>query len=378
MPEARVPLFPDYQIPAFKFADIFAGIGGMRLGFEAAGGQCVFSSEWDVHSQKTYFANHGDFPHGDITQIASSQIPDFDVLLAGFPCQPFSSIGLRQGFLHQTQGTLFYEIARILKDKKPMAFLLENVEGLTTHNNGETMRIILETLGELGYAVKWKVLDASQYGVPQKRKRIYIVGHRLEGVEFTFPKSTRSDVYIGQFVETGISGYEISEHLQKTYIFKKDDGKPAIISPDSRIHVKTLVSTYHKIQRLTGTFVRDGKTGLRLLTENECKAMMGFPTSFVFPVSRTQMYRQLGNSVAVPVIVEIARAMASQILLGHVEKTQALTDFPSRAALGSPFVEGALFSALALEPPLFRGGRAKRGGSCQALRSLGTTTQKIL
>ncbi len=289
----------------------------MRLGFEAVGGQCVFSSEWDVHSQKTYFANHADFPKGDITLVPSSEIPNFDVLLAGFPCQPFSSIGLRQGFLHQTQGTLFYEIARILRDKKPLAFLLENVEGLVTHNNGETMSIILETLRELGYAVSYQVLDASQFGVPQKRKRIYIVGHKLENAEFAFPKGTRSDVFIGQFIESNIEGYSISEHLQKTYIFKKDDGKPAIVSPDSRIQIKTQVASYHKIQRLTGTFVRDGKTGLRLLTENECKAIMGFPPHFIFPVSRTQMYRQIGNSVTIPVIVEIAKQMFGKIIQVH-------------------------------------------------------------
>jgi DNA (cytosine-5)-methyltransferase 1 len=322
MLKARVPLFPAYQIPAFRFVDIFAGIGGMRLGFEAAGGQCVFSSEWDVHSQKTYFANHGDFPKGDITLIPSSEIPDFDVLLAGFPCQPFSSIGLRQGFLHQTQGTLFYEIARILADKKPLAFLLENVEGLVTHNSGQTMQIILETLRELGYVVTYQVLDASEFGVPQKRKRIYIVGHKLENTVFSFPKGTRSDVFIGQFIETGVEGYGISEHLQKTYIFKKDDGKPAIVSPDSRIHIKTQVASYHKIQRLTGTFVRDGKTGLRLLTENECKAIMGFPPHFVFPVSRTQMYRQIGNSVAVPVITAIAKEIQKQLIGKNMNKKQ--------------------------------------------------------
>ncbi len=327
MPEVVLPLFPDFQLSNathFRFADIFAGIGGMRLGFEATGGQCVFSSEWDVYSQKTYFANHSDYPKGDITQIPSSEIPDFDVLLAGFPCQPFSSIGLRQGFLHQTQGTLFYEIARILKDKKPLAFLLENVKGLLSHNNGETMQIILETLSELGYTVQHQVLDASEFGVPQKRERIYIVGYRttafLEKPQFSFPKATKTDVYIGQFIESNVTGYEISEHLQKTYIFKKDDGKPAIVSPDSSIQIKTQVASYHKIQRLTGTFVRDSKTGLRLLTENECKAIMGFPKHFVFPVSRTQMYRQIGNSVAVPVIIEIAQATRKQIIGKNVNK----------------------------------------------------------
>lgn len=299
--------------PAFKFIDLFAGIGGFRLAFEAAGGRCVFSSEWDVHSQKTYFANHADFPHGDICQISSSQIPDFDVLVAGFPCQPFSSIGLRQGFLHQTQGTLFYEIARILRDKRPKAFLLENVEGLMTHQNGQTLAVIINVLTDLGYRIKYQVLDAANFGVPQKRKRIYIVGNN-SNLEFEFPVSTQNNVFIAPFIEKNQDGFEISQHLQDVYIFKKDDGKPEIVDQNSQIQVKTLVASYHKIQRLTGTFVRDGKTGLRLLTANEGKAIMGFPKNFVFPVSRTQMYRQLGNSVAVPVVTAIAQQMRKELL----------------------------------------------------------------
>ena len=182
MSEARVPLFPAYQIPAFRFVDIFAGIGGMRLGFEAAGGQCVFSSEWDVHSQKTYFANHKDFPKGDITLIPSSDIPDFDVLLAGFPCQPFSASVKRNGFA-DTRGTLFFEIERIIKHHQPKGFILENVEGLVKHDLenkhdeiGRTLKTILDKLeNELDYQVSWKVLDSVNFGVPQSRKRVFIV-----------------------------------------------------------------------------------------------------------------------------------------------------------------------------------------------------------
>ena len=151
----------------FTFIDLFAGIGGTRLGFESVGGRCFFSSEWDKYSQRTYAENFGETPHGDITKIRSETIPDFDVLLAGFPCQPFSSIGKRQGFLHATQGTLFYEVARIIKDKRPKSFMLENVQGLLTHDNGKTFSTILDVLDELDYEVQYQVLNAADYGVPQ-------------------------------------------------------------------------------------------------------------------------------------------------------------------------------------------------------------------
>ena len=297
----------------FKFIDLFAGIGGMRIAFDSAGGECVFSSEWDRFAQQTYAANFGETPAGDIGKIDARDIPKFDVLLAGFPCQPFSSIGKRQGFEHPTQGTLFYDIVRIIQHHKPKMFLLENVAGLTTHDGGETLRVILETLDELGYTVKSKILNSADFGVPQYRERIYLVGKRKSWKkkrEFQFPEPTRNKVGIGKYIESDVQGYEISKHLQSTYIYKLDDGRPQVVNPTSDFPVKTLVSTYHKIQRLTGTFVADGPTGLRLLTVNECKAVMGFPKSFKVPVSRTQMYRQFGNSVAVPVVKKIAKKMA--------------------------------------------------------------------
>lgn len=302
----------------FTFIDLFAGIGGTRLGFESAGGKCVFTSEWDKESQKTYFANFGEMPHGDITQIEAKSIPDFDILLAGFPCQPFSSIGQRKGFKHATQGTLFYDIVRIIEDKNPKGFMLENVPGLLNHDNGKTFKVILATLEALGYTVSHQVLDSSKFGVPQQRKRIYIVGFRKDlvkdGFEFNFPIGKNDKVYINKFIETDAVGYSISEHLQKSYIFKKDDGRPLLVDKSSKVHVKTLVSTYHKIQRLTSTFVKDGETGLRLFTVNECKAIMGFPKDFVVPVSRTQMYRQFGNSIVVPVVGSVAKEMSKVIV----------------------------------------------------------------
>ncbi len=299
---------------ALKFIDLFAGIGGTRLAFEKNGLECVFSSEWDQHSQKTYAANFGQTPHGDITKISAHEIPDFDVLVAGFPCQPFSSIGKREGFEHATQGTLFFDVLRIIKEKRPSAFLLENVKGLKNHDGGHTWEVIQESLRENGYQVFSDVLDASDFGVPQRRERIYIVGFdgsKIQNPVFNFPQPMKKKVGIGKFVETGIDDRSISRHLQSAYIFKKDDGRPEVISPDSSQQVKTLVASYHKIQRLTGTFVADGPTGLRLLTENECKAIMGFPKSFKVPVSRTQMYRQFGNSVAVPVVSKIVQSILS-------------------------------------------------------------------
>ncbi|AFZ45286.1 DNA-cytosine methyltransferase [Halothece sp. PCC 7418] len=300
-----------------KFIDLFAGIGGMRLAFKNSNSECVFSCEWDSHAQKTYRANFNEIPFGDINKIQPDAIPDHEILLAGFPCQPFSAIGKREGFLHKTQGTLFYSIAKILAAKRTLCFLLENVPGLLTNDNGKTFQIILKTLDELNYDVRYATLDAADFGLPQYRKRIYIVGFNREYLEkridFDFPQGNNNTIFINQFLESNLTGYSISKHLQQTYLFKKDDGKPQIVDNSSQIKVKTLVSTYHKIQRLTGTFVRDGETGIRLLSEGECKAIMGFPDEFIIPVSRTQMYRQLGNSVAIPVIRAIAKKIYNNL-----------------------------------------------------------------
>jgi DNA (cytosine-5)-methyltransferase 1 len=317
-----------YMMNHFTFIDLFAGIGGFRIAAEKHGGECVFSSEWDPFAVETYRHNHKDTPRGDISAISSAEIPNFDLLCGGFPCQPFSTIGQREGFAHETQGTLFYEIARIIKEKRPKAFLLENVEGLLTHEKGRTFQAIIRTLAcsengirlmlphqeNLGYHLYWKLLNSKEYGLPQSRNRIYLVGFDSSCFEkdppsFLFPIPNKELVPIGPYVEEGVLGYSISLHLQKTYLFKKDDGRPQIIGKDSTEQVKTLVSTYHKIQRLTGTFVRDegSETGIRLLSENECKAIMGFPKDFDFPVSRTQMYRQMGNSVAVNVVEKIVQ-----------------------------------------------------------------------
>lgn len=235
--------------------------------------------------------------------------------MAGFPCQPFSNIGKREGFGHETQGTLFFDVLRILKYHMPKMFLLENVPGLLTIQNGETFKIILDSLEELGYSVFFDVLDAQNFGLAQVRKRVVIVGFHpdLNILTFAFPQgNVENRVPVSSILENNPEGYSISEHLQKSYLFKKDDGKPQIVDLNSKIQVKTLVASYHKIQRLTGTFVRGGNTGLRLFSELECKRLMGFPDDFIIPVSRTQMYRQMGNSVAVPMMREVANAMKEE------------------------------------------------------------------
>ena len=296
----------------FRFVDLFAGIGGMRIAFESVGGQCVFSSEWDKHAVATYEENFGETPHGDITKISEKSLPDFDILLAGFPCQPFSSIGKREGFKHATQGTLFYDVLRITAKKKPKAILLENVAGLVSHDGGRTLTTILESLEEIGYRAQYRVLDAALYGVPQHRKRIYIVAFHKDELRawgtFDWPMPSSKPSRLRNVIEKDVEGYEISKHLQRVYIGKVDDGRPQIIHPRtaSSSTANTLVASYHKIQRLTGTFVADGPTGLRLLTVSECKAIMGFPSTFRLPGSRTQSYRQLGNSVAIPMVKKIA------------------------------------------------------------------------
>jgi DNA (cytosine-5)-methyltransferase 1 len=203
-----------------------------------------------------------------------------------------------------------------MRHHRNKAFLLENVAGLENHDGGRTLEVIEETLTSLNYKYDYRVLDAADFGVPQHRSRIYIIGHKSRRggrTDFDWPEGKKVHKAIGPHVQTGVLNHSISKHLQTVYLFKKDDGRPQIIDAASDFPVKTLVASYHKIQRLTGTFVRDGETGIRLLTAEECKAIMGFPKGFKIPVSRTQMYRQMGNSVAVPVIKELAHWMIEDL-----------------------------------------------------------------
>lgn len=314
----------------FTFCDLFAGIGGTRLAFEAAGGKCVFTSEWDKYSQKTYFANHREMPHGDITKIEPSSIPDHDILVAGFPCQPFSlagvskknSLGRAHGFKDKTQGTLFFNIVRILEAKHPKMFLLENVKNLRSHDKGNTYRIILGALDELGYQVFDEIVDAKPY-VPQHRERILIVGlnRKVFGDKpsFTFPKPPKKSPKLGSILQDKVDPkYTLTNHLWKylqDYAEKhrlKGNGFGFGLVNESSV-TRTLSARYHKDGSEILVERKEGNP--RRLTPRECARLMGFPNTFkIDAVSDTQAYRQFGNSVVVPAITAVAKEMAKKYL----------------------------------------------------------------
>lgn len=315
----------------FTFIDLFAGIGGMRLAYEKAGGKCVYSNEWNKYSQQTYYANFGEQPEGDITQVDEKSIPDHDILLAGFPCQPFSiagvskknSMGRKTGFEDKTQGTLFFDVCRILKEKKPKAFMLENVKNLKNHDKGRTFKTILESLDELNYKIFYAVLDGQNY-VPQHRERIVIVGFDKErygnDISFEFditpiePKPVMRNI-----LETEVdSKYTLSDNLW-TYLQEyaakhkaAGNGFGYGIAPLDGVS-RTISARYHK----DGSEILIAQKGKnpRRLTPRECARLQGFPESFVIPVSDTQAYRQFGNSVVVPLMADVAELIVSKIKL---------------------------------------------------------------
>ncbi|HUD92653.1 DNA (cytosine-5-)-methyltransferase [Sphingobium sp.] len=331
----------------FNFIDLFAGIGGIRKGFDAIGGHCVFTSEWNKYSQQTYAANFRDNHtlHGDITIIKTHEIPDHDVLLAGFPCQPFSiagvskknSLGRQHGFLDETQGTLFFDVARVLRDKRPAAFMLENVKNLTSHDKGRTFQVILKTLTEeLGYKVWHKVIDAKHF-VPQHRERIVIVGFREE-VQFSWDDldlPEKGSVKLKDILHPGdgtekaegaytlgpdaiVNGkYTLTDKLWQYLQGYADKHKAAgngfgfgLVTPDDV--ARTLSARYYKDG--SEILISQGKKmNPRRLTPRECARLMGYGDDFRIPVSDTQAYKQFGNSVAVPVFHEVARIMQPHI-----------------------------------------------------------------
>jgi DNA (cytosine-5)-methyltransferase 1 len=304
------------------FIDLFAGIGGTRLAFEAAGCKCVFSSEWDKFAQQTYEANFGEKPHGDIRQIPSSEIPDHDILVAGFPCQPFSisgitkknALGKPHGFDDPTQGTLFFELKRIINDKRPMAFLLENVKHLKRHDQGRTFQVIMNVLeNELGYDVHEEVFDAIDY-VPQHRERIFIVGFR-KPVLFEFPhRNLVKRPKFRDILEKDVPDkYTLTDHLWEylqAYAKKhkeKGNGFQYGLTDLDGI-ARTMSARYHKDGAEILIPQNSGKNPRRL-TPRECAHLMGFTQlrpDFKIPVSDTQAYRQFGNSVVVPLVHDIA------------------------------------------------------------------------
>jgi len=333
----------------FKIIDLFAGIGGLRKGFEKYGGECVFTSEWNKYSVQTYKANFPDEHdiNGDITEVAASDIPDHDVLLAGFPCQPFSlagvvkkaSLGRKHGFEDETQGTLFFDVARILKEKRPKAFLLENVKNLVSHDKGRTFQVILKTLRELGYkTVEHKVISAAPF-VPQKRERIFIVGF-LQETPFNFsqvlipdtsptlatilhkadetPEDGFTEAYRGK--TRVLEKYTLSDKLWtylenygKAHKAKGNGFGCSVVGPDDL--ARTLSARYYKDG--SEILIRQRGKNPRMLTPRECARLMGYDYGdserTKLPVSNVQAYKQMGNGVCVPVIEAIAKAMTPHI-----------------------------------------------------------------
>lgn len=314
------PFKKQIKNPEFKFIDLFAGIGGIRIPFQELGGKCVFTSELDPFAVKTYSVNFGeDNIHGDITAIESKDIPDFDVLLAGFPCQPFSQAGLHLGF-SDTRGTLFFEVERIIRDKRPHAFLLENVKQLVGHDHGNTFKVIIEHLKALNYSVDFKVLAARDFGVPQIRERIYIVGFDKEyyglddNFHFSFPEPSNLQTRLGDILEKNVNDkYTLSDRLWQGHQTRKErnrqNGKGfgySLFNEESQ-YVSTLSARYYK----DGSEILVEQIGKnpRKLTPRECARLQGFPEEYVIPVSDCRAYKQFGNSVSVPVIRAISRQM---------------------------------------------------------------------
>ena len=321
--------FPPPTTPKFKFIDLFAGIGGIRLAFQNLGGKCVFTSEWDTYSKKTYDANFGEVPFGDITKINENEIPDHDILLGGFPCQPFSiagvskknALGRAHGFLDETQGTLFFDVARIIKHKMPKAFMLENVKNLVSHDKGKTFTVIKETLKELGYSIHFKVLDG-QHFVPQHRERIIIVGFNnkvFKGEEtFEFPKMGDTKFAIRDILEEEVDPkYTLSDKLWnylQEYAKKhkaKGNGFGFGLTNLDGIS-RTMSARYYK----DGAEILIPQDGLnpRRLTPRECARLQGFSDSFIIPVSDNQAYKQFGNSVVTPLIQAVGKNIIKEIL----------------------------------------------------------------
>ena len=323
-----VPFPPDSN-PKFRFIDLFAGIGGMRIAYQNAGGNCVFSSEWDKFAKKTYEANFGEVPFGDITQIDEKEIPDHEILLAGFPCQPFSiagvskknSLGRNHGFLDETQGTLFFDIARIIKEKRPISFMLENVKNLVSHDQKRTFKLIKKTLEEeLDYTIYYKVLDGIHF-VPQHRERIIIVGfdnRKIKGrdifEDMIMPEPTGS---IDDILEHDPDPkYTLSNKLWNylwNYAAKhklKGNGFGFGLA-ESGMTTRTLSARYYKDG--SEILIPQKNMNPRRLTPKECCNLMGYPDKFIIPVSDNQAYRQFGNSVVVPLIENVAKHLVEYL-----------------------------------------------------------------
>lgn len=337
--------FPTPENYTFKFIDLFAGIGGFRLAAQKLGGKCIFTSEWDREAQKTYRANFGEIPFGDITLNSTKNYipPNFEILFAGFPCQPFSYAGLNKGF-EETRGTLFFDVLEILKTKKPKMFLLENVKGLKSHDNGKTLQTIEKSLKNLGYNIQWKILNSYDFGLPQYRERWYCVGF-TEKVSFEFPVGSNRGTTLKSIIDKKsnndsrlhLSEFEIErikfhfasneervEHDSSKYQPYTKKGKHGVFSFQKsdgslRFHIgdksKTQIQEafYTCLGTYAPTIIANRVPKLwdiqRKLSVLEAQRLQGFPDNYIFPVSDNQSYKQLGNSVAVPVLEEVIKKM---------------------------------------------------------------------
>lgn len=305
----------------YTFIDLFAGLGGFRLALESLGAKCVYSSEWDKFAQEVYCENFGEIPDGDITKVDENQIPKHDILCAGFPCQAFSISGKQRGF-EDSRGTLFFDVARIVKAKKPKVVFMENVKNFATHDNGKTLEVVKATMEELGYTFNYKVLNATDYGIPQKRERIYMVCFRkdLDVKEFSFPKTFSLQKHVEDFLlndEKLVSSLYV--YRPDIYYNNKIDNKTSnrpirlgIVNKGGqgeRIYstkgiAVTLSANGGGIFAKTGGYLVNGIP--RKLHPRECARLMGFPDSYKMSKNKNQAYKQFGNSVVVDVLQYIA------------------------------------------------------------------------
>jgi DNA (cytosine-5)-methyltransferase 1 len=328
---------PPVENPSFTFIDLFAGIGGFRQAFQNLNGKCVFSSEWDFYAKKTYEANYGEVPFGDITQIDEYSIPNHDILLGGFPCQAFSIAGKRGGF-DDTRGTLFFDVARIIQAKKPKAFMLENVKGLLSHDKGRTINTILNTLREdLGYFVPDpQIINALDFGVPQNRERVYIVGFSPEtGItDFEYPTPTGTNIrFIDIREEEPVSAkYYLSQRYLDTLVNHKkrheakgngfgyniipNDGIAGAIVVGGMGRERNLVIDHRPIDFTVKTAKKGelNTEGIRTMTPKEWQRLQGFSKQFEIVVSDVQGYKQFGNSVAVPAVQATGKNIVGKLM----------------------------------------------------------------
>lgn len=319
------------SLSGYRFIDLFAGIGGFRVALESFGAKCVYSNEWDKHAQETYKLNFNEIPEDDITQVNEKNIPDHDILCAGFPCQAFSISGKQHGF-SDSRGTLFFDVARIVKEKKPAVVFLENVKNFATHDNGKTLNVVKDIMSELGYTLQYRVLNPVNYGIPQKRERIYIVCFRndIDSKRFSFPEPFELNKFVEDFLinEKETNNYDITDLIVNRTDLTLNNKANAKNNSNTTIRVGS-VGKGRQGERIyspkgvaitlsaygggafakTGGYLINGKT--RKLHPRECARLMGFPDTFKLNPSQNQAYKQLGNSVVIDVLQLITKEISN-------------------------------------------------------------------